>query len=353
VPSRGPPVRHSLQISTKPATTRPTTANRAGCVRRGMRYKMCFSGRSSRKAAEDHTRPNILQLNIEWLTANKISVIEQLAYRNKAFIIVLQETHCATAHKPVIPNFSPAGSVLSRNHGLATFVHELSEWLLVDQSPEQSETGWLCISVLESTNFHAGDLHHRPFRHSHTPVCMLATSTASMSTEVTTQHLLTVRAWSPGQHPTTLEFCITQRKQPASSLTNGTSAPTGTWPSRVSARKADCGNRRVLREFSRAQYQPSLIKPRRLKVPAPRDPVKRWNFHKADWKRVAFSQMNPLRDCHLRTHQTSRGYTRIFARTSYPRPSNACHVAVGRTMCHAGRRVQDLISLLQPGPSGD
>jgi len=55
-----------------------------------------------------------------------ISVIEQQAY-NKAFIIVLQETHCTTTDKPVIPNFSLAGSVLSRNHSLATFVHERLE----------------------------------------------------------------------------------------------------------------------------------------------------------------------------------------------------------------------------------
>jgi len=71
-------------------------------------------------------------------TASKISVIEQLAYKNKALVIVLQETHCTTADKLVIPNFSLAGSVLSRNHGLATFVHERLEWSLVDQSPEPS-----------------------------------------------------------------------------------------------------------------------------------------------------------------------------------------------------------------------
>jgi len=76
-----------------------------------------LSGRGSRNAAED-PRPNILQLNTEGLTADKISVIEQLAYNNKAFIIVLQETHCTTADKLVIPNFPLAGSVLSRNHGL-------------------------------------------------------------------------------------------------------------------------------------------------------------------------------------------------------------------------------------------
>jgi len=53
-------------------------------------------------------------------TDNKISVIEQLDYTSKASIIVLQETHCITADKLVIPNFSLAGSILSRNHGLAT-----------------------------------------------------------------------------------------------------------------------------------------------------------------------------------------------------------------------------------------
>ena len=84
--------------------------------------------------------PNRLQLNTEGLTAEKISVIEQLAYKNNSFVIVLQETHCTTADKLVIPNFSLAGSILSRNHGLATFVHERMEWSLVDQSPEQSET---------------------------------------------------------------------------------------------------------------------------------------------------------------------------------------------------------------------
>jgi len=95
-----------------------------------------FSRRGSRNAAEDDPQPNILQLNTDGLTENAIFVIEQLAYKNKAFIIVLQETHCTTADKLVIPNFSQAGSILSRNHGLTTFVHERLEWSLVDQSPK-------------------------------------------------------------------------------------------------------------------------------------------------------------------------------------------------------------------------
>jgi len=47
----------------------------------------------------------------------------------------------------VIPNFSLAGSVLSRKHDLEKFVHERLDWSLVDQSPDQSKTEWLCVVV--------------------------------------------------------------------------------------------------------------------------------------------------------------------------------------------------------------
>jgi len=141
------PVTTLLEMSTKPVTTRATTATRTGCVQRGLDKETPGARHGNRNAAKDDTRPNILQLNIERLTTNKIGIIEQLAYKNKAFIIVLQETHCTAADKLVISNFLLDGLVLSRKHGLATFVHEQLEWSLVDQSPEQSETEWLCIDV--------------------------------------------------------------------------------------------------------------------------------------------------------------------------------------------------------------
>ena len=140
------PVAAFLQMLTKSVNLRGTAATRTGCVRHGVGHQTPFSGCGSRNAVED-LRTNILQPNTEGLTADKISVIEKLAYKNKAFIIVLQETHCTTADKVVIPNFSLAGSILSKNHGFATFVHERLEWSLVDQSPEQSETEWLCVDV--------------------------------------------------------------------------------------------------------------------------------------------------------------------------------------------------------------
>ena len=74
---------------------RATTASHAGCIRRGL-------SRKTPSFAEDDRRPSILQLNTEGLTASNISVIELLAYKNKALVIVLQEPHCTTADKLVI-----------------------------------------------------------------------------------------------------------------------------------------------------------------------------------------------------------------------------------------------------------
>jgi len=44
-------------------------------------------------------------------------------------------------------------------------------------------------------------------------------------------------------------------------------------------------DRRALRKILRSQHRPSLITPQKLKVLAHSDPVNRWNFCKADWKR--------------------------------------------------------------------
>jgi len=68
-----------LEMLTKSVTMRATTATRAECVQRGLDQKKPFSGCGSRSAAKDDPRPNILQLNSEGLTDNKIFVIERLA----------------------------------------------------------------------------------------------------------------------------------------------------------------------------------------------------------------------------------------------------------------------------------
>ena len=217
---------------------RATTASCAGCVQRGMGQTTPFSGSGSRNAAEDDPRPNILQMNTEGLTENKISVIEQLTYKNKAFIIVLQETHCTTAEKLVIPNFSLAKSVLSRNHGLATFVHERLEWSPVVVVRRRRK-------IQDRQRLQTSTLATRPNQHPDVPTPQSVRWRLQLpACQLGLQHPRTVRAWTPGQHPTTLDCCTTQRKQPVSSLAVGTSATTQTWPSRVSARTADRGQTR-------------------------------------------------------------------------------------------------------------
>jgi len=86
------------------------------------------------------------------------------------------------------------------------------------------------------------------------------------------------RAWTPGQHPTTLVCCTNQRKQPVSSLAFGTSAPTQSGQltaGHTCPRKVPVVTTLAL---------PPLITPPGFKVPAHSDPVKRWNFCKAGWK---------------------------------------------------------------------
>ena len=91
--------------------------------------------------------PNTLQLNIEGITTNKICVLSQLATIYSDHVILLQETYCTSADQLVIPNFSLASSILSRKHGLATFIHEKLNWTLADHSLEGSATEWLCVDV--------------------------------------------------------------------------------------------------------------------------------------------------------------------------------------------------------------
>jgi len=80
------PVAAFLEILTKSFKLRATAATHTGCVRHGVGHQTPFSGCGCKNAAEDNPQPNVLQLNTEGLTTDMISVIEQLAYKNKAFI---------------------------------------------------------------------------------------------------------------------------------------------------------------------------------------------------------------------------------------------------------------------------
>ena len=104
-------------------------------------------GNVSKRIVNKFRRPAIFLLNIEDLTASKMSVLCHLAAQREVLLILLQETHCRSAQRLVLPDYQLAGFSLSRNHGLATFVHEQLKWTHFDQSPPTSETEWLCVDV--------------------------------------------------------------------------------------------------------------------------------------------------------------------------------------------------------------
>ena len=105
--------------------------------------KLPFSGHITKK----FRRHTILQLNIEGLTASKMTVLQHLSEQLEALVILLQGTHCTSAEKLVIRNYELAGSSLNRKHGLAMFVHKRLKWAFLSLSPPTSETEWLCVDV--------------------------------------------------------------------------------------------------------------------------------------------------------------------------------------------------------------
>ena len=120
-------------------------------------------------------RHAILQLNIKGLTASKMSVLYHLAAQCEALVILLQETHCTSAQRLVLPHYQLAGFSLSRKHGLATFVYERLKWTLFNQSPSTSETEWLCVDI---------DRYKIVNVYKPTPICFASIRSSSIPTSL-------------------------------------------------------------------------------------------------------------------------------------------------------------------------
>jgi len=251
----------------------------AGCVRRGLGRKTPFSRRGSSPVGDDDQRPSILQLNTQELPASRISIIEQLAFKSKALVIVLQETHCTTADKVVTPNFSLAGSVLSRTYGLAALFTSSwkGHWSISLQSNQK-------LSGFEQT---LKDIRSLPFTNHH----LYDSHTIGLPT-LNCQHVNWGYSTTSGGESLTSWAAATSKellhksKRVASFFSNRWNV--GTNPDLAFA-SVDHNNRlpdrRVLGKFLRPQHRASLITPPSLKIPAYSDPVKRSNFRKAEWNR--------------------------------------------------------------------
>ena len=208
--------------------------------------------------------------------------------------------------KLMIHNFALAGSVLSKNHGLATFVHERLEWPLVDQTPEKSGTEWSCVDVvwyirsLTSTNLHRRDSHQRPSRHSQS-VCWRLQPPAC---QLGLQHSISWR-WEPGLLGDSQQPCVAAR-------------PKGSSPFLLSSmeRRHQRGpSLRKCRPWQPTAWQTCSRKFLAVTTPTlPHNATEvpttiRWNagsLARMTGRVFAFLHENPLRACHLRTQEISK-----------------------------------------------
>ena len=268
-------------------------------VQSGPAYRQTsFSGRGDACSAQNLSfsghitdklrRPSILQLNIEGLTASKMNVLGHLATKLGALSILLQETHCTSTEKLVIPHFQLAGSSLSRKHGLASFVHERLNWTLFDLSLPLHRRQRLCVDaegykivnnykppptllqafdlpVFPHPCLYAGDFNclHVNWgynRNSADGECLVAWANANnlaLLHNPKDEASFHSGRWNTGTNP---------------DLAFTSVGPDSRLP-----------DRRILEKFPRSQHRPSLITPPRLSLPIPGMPVKRWNFRKANW----------------------------------------------------------------------
>ena len=231
----------------------------------------------------------MLQLNIEGLTSSKIDVVRQLAHKNKALVILLQETHCTDADKLIVPNYTLAGSVLNRKHGLATFVHESVSWSLIDQSPDSAEIEWVCINI---DKYNIINVYKPPLVKFPPSGLPTFPSPSLYAGDFNCHHVDWGYNTSNSDGENLVEWAeinnlalLFNSKSPASFLSGRWG--TGTNPD-IAFTSNDHSNqlpdRRVLEKFPKTQHRPSLILAPKLVAAVPSAPVKRWNFRKADWK---------------------------------------------------------------------
>ncbi|XP_076823231.1 uncharacterized protein LOC143469422 [Clavelina lepadiformis] len=256
-------------------------------VQRRVARETPFLGRGS-SSVEKYRRPTVLQLNTEGITASKISVIEHLANKHQALIIVLQETHCTSMDKLVITNFTLAGATLSRKHGLATFVHDQLSWTLEDQSPAHSELEWLCVDI---TGYKIINIYKPPplrltpltipvFPHPSLYIGDFNSHHTDWGYKTTNNDGESLAAWTANNNLTLLHD-----PKGAASFFSGR-WNTGTNPDLAFASlDSDCRHphRRVLEKFPRSQHRPSLVTAPKLALLVPSKRVKRCN-----WKRYGF-----------------------------------------------------------------
>ena len=198
------------------------------------RYKDApSSGRAVIPTVENQGMP-VLQLNAEGLTNAKLEVIHQLADSNQVAVVLLKETHRTTDDNLKLPEFLLAGSILSKHHGMATFVRTGITWSAVKRYPPDSNSEWLVTEVQETTIV---NVYKPPPSELYPTSLPSVPAPAIYAGDFNCQHTQTgiinrlqrtVRRSATG-HPVPKQcYCMTQRRPRASSLHGGTHTSTRT-----------------------------------------------------------------------------------------------------------------------------
>ena len=257
---------------------------------RHCKWQTPFSDRDDalKRIVNKFRRPAIVQLNIEGLTASKMSILYYLAAQREALVILLQKTHCTPAQRLVLPNYQQTGFSLSRKHGLATFVYERLKWTLFDQSPLTLETQWLCVdvdrykivSVYKPSPIRLQVSDFPVFPHS----CLYVG-------DFNCQHVEWGYDANSADEECLVGWANTNNLVLLHNPKNATSFHSDCWNTSTNPDLAFVSidldsllpDTHVLEKFPRSQHRPSLITLPRFARPVPSTPVKRWNFRKAKW----------------------------------------------------------------------
>ena len=229
-------------------------------------------------------RPAVLKLNIEGLAASKMNVLNHLAVQYQALVVVLQKSHYTCADKLTIPDFTLAGSSLSRKHCLATFVHDRMKWTLV----ATSETEWLCVDVDGYRIVNVYKPPHTRLQASDLPVFPHPVLYAG---DFNCSHVNWGYRTSSADRECLVAWSSLSGLVPLHDPKDVATFHSGRWNTGIKPDLAfvsvgsdsRVSNRRILETFPRSQHRPLLIVPQRLALPVSSKPVERCNFRKANW----------------------------------------------------------------------
>ena len=217
-----------------------------------------------------------------------MSVLYHLAAQRDALVILLQETHCTSAQRLVLPDYNLAGFSLSRKHGLAAFVHKRLRWALFVQSPPTSETEWLCVDV---DGYKIVNVYKPP------PILLQTSDLPAIPNpclyagDFNCHHVDWVYDANSADGECLVGWANTNNLALLHNPKDAASFHSGRWNTITNPDLAFVSivldrclpDRHASEKFSRSQHRPSLITSLKFARPALSKPVKRWNFRKAKW----------------------------------------------------------------------